>query len=376
VSRVLVLNAYPLDWRLQEVDAGLRPDQELYGVNYFAKRGYEIELMPHEHRRVLRRLGALLGHRHFPLPLGDVRQQAAAWRRAAEADIVYAASQPEALALGYLRAAGLLRVPLVVVAHHPPAYYRGAALQRPLLRRSLGGCDAVVCLNDATARAVNALAPRAPYARAKAIPWGPDARFFTPAAALGDLFVSAGQAGRDFGTFATAAAQAGVEAYIVTHTTTAPPGAPGGDDPQPGVSQHSEGVTLELRRTDDWMSHVDLRDLYRRARAVAIPLERTAYLAGLTSLVDALAMGLPIVMTRTPFIDLDLEAQGVGIWVEPGDVAGWRAALERLRDHPREATEMGARARALVDDGFDSRHFAHEITAVFDRLLAPSRSQP
>jgi glycosyltransferase involved in cell wall biosynthesis len=374
MRRVLVLNAYPLDWRLREVAAGERPDQELYGVNYFAERGYETELMPREQRRVLRRLISALGSRHFPVPLGDLRQQAAAWLRAGGADIVYAASQSEALALGYLRAAGLLRVPLVAVAHHPPAYYRGAALQRPLLRRSLGGCDAVACLNAETARAVNELAPRAPHPRARAVPWGPDARFFTPAPALGDLFVSAGQAGRDFGTFATAVSQAGAKAYIVTHTTTAPPGAPGGLDPRPGVWGYGPGVTLELRRPDDWMTHEDLRDLYRRARAVAIPLERTAYLAGLTSLVDALAMGLPVVMTRTPFIDLDLEAEGIGIWVGPGDVAGWRAALERLRDRPHEAEEMGRRARALVDAGFDSRHFGLEIAGVFDRLLGPPRS--
>jgi len=371
MPRVLVINAYPLDWRLREVREGLRPDQELYGVNHFAEGGYEVELMPHEQRRVLRTLNAALCHRRFPLPIGDVRQQIAAWRQAAAgADLIYAASQSEAHALGYLRAADLLKIPLVVVAHHPPTYYRGSALHQPLLRRSLRGCDAVRCLNTATTRAVNTLAPRAPCPRAKTLPWGPDARFFTPADTPGELFVSAGQAGRDFAPFAAAAAAAGVPAHIVTLTSTAPQGAPG--DAIAGVTEYAPGVKLELRRPDDWMTHVELRSLYRQARAVAIPLERTAYLAGLTSLIDALAMGLPVVMTRTPFIDLDLEAEGIGLWVDGGDVQGWRAALERLRDDPEEAAAMGARARALVDGGLDSRHFAHEIMAVFDRLLAGS----
>lgn len=369
MPRVLVINAYPLDWRLQEVREGLRPDQELYGVNHFAEGDYEVELMPQEQRRVLRTVSAALRHRRFPLPVGDLWQQLAAWRRAADgADLIYAASQSEAHALGYLRAAGLLKIPLVVVAHHPPAYYRGSALQAPLLRWSLRGCDAVPCLNTATARAVNTLAPRTPHPRAKTLPWGPDARFFTPAGTLGDLFVSAGQAGRDFATFAAAAAAAGVPGHIVTLTTAVPQGVAGGGV-RPGISEYAPGVKLDLRRPDDWMTHVELRSLYRRARAVAIPLERTSYLAGLTSLMDALAMGLPVVMTRTPFIDIDLEAQGIGMWVDAGDAHGWRAALEKLRDDPDEAAVMGARGRALVDGGLDSRHFADEIMAVFDRLL-------
>ena len=135
------------------------------------------------------------------------------------------------------------------------------------------------------------------------------------------------------------------------------------------MTECAPGVKLELRHPDDWMTHVELRSLYRRARAVAIPLERTSYLAGLTSLMDALAMGLPVIMTRTPYIDIDLEAEGVGIWVDAGDAHGWRAALEKLRDDPDGAAAMGARGRALVDGGLDSRHFADEIMAVFDRLL-------
>ncbi len=218
--------------------------------------------------------------------------------------------------------------------------------------------------------AVNALAPRFPHARAKTIPWGPDATFFRPAPELGDLFVSAGQAGRDFATFAVAATEAGVHAHIVTLSSAAPPGARHGAEPAPGVSNYAPGVTLELRRDDDWMTHVEVRALYRRARAVAIPLERTAFLAGLTSLVDALAMGLPVVMTRTPYIDLDIESEGAGIWVDAGDVRGWKSALERLHGDPEAAAQMGARARALVDGGLDSRHFAAQITAAFDRLLA------
>jgi hypothetical protein len=38
---------------------------------------------------------------------------------------------------------------------------------------------------------------------------------------------------------------------------------------------------------------------------------------------DAIGMGKPVIMTRHPLIDIDIEAKG-GIWVNPGDVEGGR----------------------------------------------------
>ena len=48
-------------------------------------------------------------------------------------------------------------------------------------------------------------------------------------------------------------------------------------------------------------------------RVIAIPLEKQETLAGLTSLLDCLGFGKPVIMTRNPCIDIDIEKEGIGI---------------------------------------------------------------
>ena len=89
-----------------------------------------------------------------------------------------------------------------------------------------------------------------------------------------------------------------------------------------------------------------LKDLVR-ASVVAIPLKNPGKISGLSELNDALALGKPVVVTRTLHLrDVDVEAIGCGVWVEPGDVSGWRTALARLHGDVALRASMGAAGRA------------------------------
>ncbi len=161
-----------------------------------------------------------------------------------------------------------------------------------------------------------------------------------------------------FGTFGMAATTAaGVAAHIVcTRHNVMPEFATFGDS----VRITAPGRALSLR---------EVVDLYRGARAVAISLADVDALAGYWTLCDALAVGRPVIMTRHPLVDLDLEAERIGRWVAAGDVDGWADALSWFDGLPLEAADMGRRARRLVDAGFDARTFAHRLMDVFDSLL-------
>jgi glycosyltransferase involved in cell wall biosynthesis len=104
---------------------------------------------------------------------------------------------------------------------------------------------------------------------------------------------------------------------------------------------------------------------------LAIPLfDYPESLAGLTSLLDAIGLGKPVIMTRHPMVDLDIEALGIGRWVEPNDVEGWREAIRWFDANPAESREMGRRARALVDEGnFHSEDFAARMAGLFGAVL-------
>ncbi|MFM6246079.1 MAG: glycosyltransferase, partial [Dolichospermum sp.] len=86
-------------------------------------------------------------------------------------------------------------------------------------------------------------------------------------------------------------------------------------------------------------------------------------------LMDVLGMGKPVIMTRQPFIDLDIEAEGIGIWVDNEDVDGWVNAMQYFEDYPQQAIDMGQRARKLAETRMNSLLFANQVMDIFDSLL-------
>ena len=98
-----------------------------------------------------------------------------------------------------------------------------------------------------------------------------------------------------------------------------------------------------------------------KADCVVICCHRTRYTAGLTTVVEALALGLPIICSRNPQIPVDFDRLGCGISVEYGDVEGWQRAVEYIATHPDEARLMGERGRALAEQMFNDERCAKEV---------------
>lgn len=98
-----------------------------------------------------------------------------------------------------------------------------------------------------------------------------------------------------------------------------------------------------------------------KADCVVICCHRTRYTAGLTTVVEALALGLPIICSRNPQIPVDFDRLGCGISVEYGDVEGWQRAVEYIATHPDEARLMGERGRAFAEQMFNDERCAKEV---------------
>ena len=98
-----------------------------------------------------------------------------------------------------------------------------------------------------------------------------------------------------------------------------------------------------------------------KADCVVICCHRTRYTAGLTTVVEALALGLPIICSRNPQIPVDFDRLGCGISVEYGDVEGWQRAVEYIATHPDEARLMGERGRAIAEQMFNDERCAKEV---------------
>ena len=84
--------------------------------------------------------------------------------------------------------------------------------------------------------------------------------------------------------------------------------------------------------------------------------------------VEAMAAGLPVILTPTVGVAPDVERCEAGIIVppEPTDLG---AAIERLLRNPAEARAMGGRARRLAEERFSAPAAARHVLDLYDFVL-------
>jgi len=360
-GRVLVLNNYSFDRVGAEVQRRDKPAHHLYGIDLLQEAGYEVSILPVDEivagdffSKITRRFGSILG---------NVGQQWKAWKLRREFNMIYAPCQDQTQTLGYLRAVGLFGVPILAVAHHPLMRGRFASLLRAAARLRLRGTDAFPALSKEVATEINGLSTAA--SKSQALHWGPDLDFyaeFPPRAGSGAF--AAGRTGRDFTTLHEAAMRSGAKIQIACLAN---------DPVVPlAASRSADHIAVVSVCSEAGLGYRQLLPQMAAARVHAIPLSDDPSLAGLTSVTDALALGKPIIMTRHRLIDLDLEAEGIGRWVDVRDVQGWADALVWFEDHPEEALAMGRRAREIAETRWNHRIFAREIEAYCRQLLHSS----
>jgi glycosyltransferase involved in cell wall biosynthesis len=118
------------------------------------------------------------------------------------------------------------------------------------------------------------------------------------------------------------------------------------------------------------LGFVDLRQLYADSSLVVMPLHDVEFQAGVTTILEAMAMGKAVICTRTRG-QTDIIADGeTGVYVRPEDSAGLRASLEELLAHPERAHRIGAAARDFVVGECDVRIYAHRLAAVVSAAIA------
>jgi len=353
MPKVLVVNNYPLAGVWQEVKNGQTPDQYLFGINYFHERNHKVELIDFQADPFLDNIEAVYRRLRLPIPIGNLEQQAHVLS-AKDADLIYSPCQTQTHLLAYMRALGLLKTPLVCLAHQPLNTGRLAYLREPITKLMVSGCDSLPSISRLLSAGIDKR-----YGKSIGLTWGPDKDFYHLHEGKGNGIVSAGRTGRDFNILGKAASKANVQTHIVCLQSSK----------QPSFSEFSNCVKVTIRPDSKFMPYSELMQLYGQARALAIPLYSNNHTNGISSLIDALAMGKPVVMTRNPYMDIDIESLGIGRWVELGDEDGWVEALTFFDKNPDAAAEMGKRGRDLVDSGINSQTFANQVMDIFDKVL-------
>lgn len=108
----------------------------------------------------------------------------------------------------------------------------------------------------------------------------------------------------------------------------------------------------------------DLRKLYAESKIVVIPLYETDFQAGITSILEAMAMGKPVIVTRTAGqTDTVIDGE-TGIYVKPGDVVELRGKIQALLASDAERRRLGDAGRQAFLNEFTLDHLVERISAV------------
>jgi glycosyltransferase involved in cell wall biosynthesis len=271
---------------------------------------------------------------------GDFASILSTLEAANSSDVIVATVDTVGIPLVLLKSVGLVRPPIVYVAIGLPE--RLVQLRTRVARRWYANAfrrtSAIVSYAESEAQWLRAwLSPGAPPVLF--VPFGVDVELFRPvedAVAELDVVSIGADPRRDFALLLEVARRRRELTFALVTT---------GDQART-LRTVPDNVVVE---TDVPLEHVRAR--LAAARVVALPVRDNSYSGATTTLLQAMAMGKPVVVSRTEAIASGYElADGVNCrLVEPGDVDALDQTILELLAGAAAALSLGNRARETVE---------------------------
>lgn len=280
-------------------------------------------------------------------------------------EILYATSFRGLELIIFLRALRIYRHP-IVLWHHQPIKKADNHIRELIARFFYRGIDKMIFFSQKLIEdSLNS--PKARKERMCVVPWGADLEFYDKIMAKNNLihrqgFISTGKEMRDMYTLVNAFNKTNcpLDIYISSKA---------------GNIDYSH-IFNELSCADNIKVHFitglipnKLGSIVNKSSCIVICCLKTNYTAGLTTVVEALALGIPLICSRNPQMPIDIDKVGCGITVEYGDVDGWISAITYISTHPEEALEMGRKGRHLAEETFNINNCAKQISKILKDTL-------
>jgi len=125
----------------------------------------------------------------------------------------------------------------------------------------------------------------------------------------------------------------------------------------PELKENIPGITVLGRQ-----SYRELRELYARATIVVVPIKAVDYPSGITAVFEAMAMGKPLIASRTGTTADFVQHRQNGILVTPENADELREELRSLwNDRALQAT-LGENGRSSLKAGFSRDHYIRRFS--------------
>jgi glycosyltransferase involved in cell wall biosynthesis len=282
---------------------------------------------------------------------GDFASMLASRAAANDAAVVFSTVDTVGIPLLLLKRAGLVRPPLVYASIGLPerlARLRNEPMRR-LFKTALGSARTVIAYSVAEVEQLREWISDVVF-----VPFGVDTEAFRPAPEVRttiDVLSVGADPLRDFELLLGIASR---RREWIFHIVTTAERAHALEPTSTNVVFET-GVTLET-----------VRDRLAQARVVALPVHDNTYSGATTTLLQAMAMAKPVVVSRTGAI-----AEGYGLadgvngrFVVPGSGEEFERALGELLANETEAGALGARARETVERSFTWERYADTLWTI------------
>lgn len=361
--KVIFINNYAMDWAWEHWKKKEYPGHHLWGATDLHKYGIDVEILRHEKYSLLKKIGNKIKI------LGDLDQQLRIFLREPNYELVYSGCELNAVGLAFLRAIGIFKKPVVTIMHRS---FKKNLLNDIIINIFIKRYDKIFCLSSVIYCQLKDKF-NIPEEKLAVLPLGMDLLFYQNKEGEGideeeekntGFILSAGKTGRDYNTVVKAFRE--IEYNLKIYCST---------DSAPTISNLPSTIKIKFNESSSVLSYEELQAEHEKAYAVAIPLyippERAddVTLIGYTSLLESMAMGKAVVMTRNRQIDIDIEQEGIGLWVDHGDVKGWQEAITHLLENPQETKEMGKRGRRLCEEKYNLETFSSKLAQLLKSVV-------
>lgn len=339
-----------------EFESGQRPRADYVAIADAAG----AELLDRED---VRSASGLLGRAVEKVVGPDVAMAWHLFRNHKKYDVVLTDGEQVGLPLAFfLQFASRPQVRHVMIAHRISARKKRAVIRVLGLTR---GVDELLVYATSQLRAAHDLFHR-PGQKVTQIDFMVDTNFFErqnrsrPEAQDRPLIVTAGREFRDYPTFIDAVVGLDVDVVVASAS------------PWSKRDDNAHDTDIPDNVTVTKLSQYALRDLYDRADLAVVPLQPVDFQAGITTILEAMAMELPVICTAT-IGQIDVVVDGeTGRYVGPGDVRAMRAAITDLLQDTSRRHEMGKAGRRLVEERAEVSFYARVIADRLDYHAAES----
>lgn len=318
--KILAINNYSIDRAIKFNKSKLQPATHSWGVDYLRSKGHEVDLMQFNHSG---------GNIH----LSTLRFCLKHYSKFRQYDVIISFCNPAIGWCSYLKKIGLMRnVRLYTLVHHKGRFMElGSGFNRIFfLSRQV---------MEKTKVQRPHLANKMTY-----LEWGPDIDFYQetyeehllrefshiPSA------ISNGKTKRDLTVAEAACQELGMSLVAITDAVDL---------------RYAKVVSSGLKGKNA-ITYRDMLKYMNGCDILLIPVvseKSPDSLCGLTSFADALAMGMPIVMSDNTNISVDIEELRIGKVYRAGNKEDMKRQLSYFVDHPEKIKEYGRNARNYAE---------------------------